>query len=126
MCRCSVNRALGAAVLDIAPVASTEAIRSVQNGVGSLWQDTYTVLNNTYMGAVMKTKLTVTLDTDLIPRAKQYARNRGLSLSQVIENELRKLCSERDESFSKRWRGKFQAVTRDEERYQHLARKYLC
>lgn len=74
----------------------------------------------------MKTKLTVTIDADLVPRAKQYARTRGLSLSQVIENVLRELSAEETDSFSKRWCGKFRPAARDDERYEHLARKYLC
>ncbi len=78
------------------------------------------------MEAAVKTKLTVTIDAELIPRAKQYARTRGLSLSQVIENALRDLSAEENVSFSKRWRGKFHADERDDERYEHLARKYLC
>jgi antitoxin component of RelBE/YafQ-DinJ toxin-antitoxin module len=41
----------------------------------------------------MKTKLTVTIDRDLLPRAKRYARERGMSLSEIIEGSLRQLSS---------------------------------
>ena len=37
----------------------------------------------------MKSKLTITVDSDLIPAAKRYARSRGVSLSAVIEQALR-------------------------------------
>ncbi|MDE2670449.1 MAG: DUF6364 family protein [Chloroflexota bacterium] len=36
-----------------------------------------------------KTKLTVTIDSEILPRAKDYARTRGVSLSSVIEQILR-------------------------------------
>jgi post-segregation antitoxin (ccd killing protein) len=73
----------------------------------------------------MKTKLTVTIDADLVLRAKQYARMQGVSLSQLIETALREACAEARPTFSQRWRGKFQAAQRGDERYQQLARKYL-
>ncbi len=73
----------------------------------------------------MKTKLTVTIDTELVPRAKQYARARGVSLSQLIETALREMSAEEGPSFSQRWRGEFRPADRDDERYKRLARKYL-
>ena len=36
-----------------------------------------------------KTKLTVTIDSDVLPRAKEYARAHGVSLSALIEDALR-------------------------------------
>lgn len=39
----------------------------------------------------MKTKLTITVDRDLVPGAKQMARERGVSLSSIIEGALREL-----------------------------------
>ena len=36
-----------------------------------------------------KTKLTVTIDSEVLPRAKDYARRYGVSLSSVIEQILR-------------------------------------
>ena len=73
----------------------------------------------------MKTKLTVTIDEDLIPEAKNYARARGVSLSQVIESALRKLTAEGRAPFSDRWRGKFEPANRKGDRYDALAKKYL-
>jgi hypothetical protein len=75
--------------------------------------------------AAMKAKLMVTIDAELLPRAKQYARSRGKSLSQLIEMALRDMSYDDGSSFSKRWRGKFAADQRDDERYRSLARKYL-
>ena len=73
----------------------------------------------------MKTKLTVTIDEELVPKAKQHARSSGISLSQLIESALRMLTSEDQPPFSKRWTGRFKAANRKGDRYDALARKYL-
>ena len=73
----------------------------------------------------MKRKLTITVDADLLPRAKRYARSRGVSLSSLIEASLREVAVEDAPSFSSRWRGKCKAARRDDRRYEALARKYL-
>ena len=74
----------------------------------------------------MKQKLTITVDADLLPLAKRYARSRGVSLSSLIEQSLREIAGEFVPSFASRWRGKFQAADRENDpRYDALARKYL-
>lgn len=76
----------------------------------------------------MKTKLTITIDEEVIPRAKRYARSTGRSLSQVIEQHLRELDSASRPSgmtFSQKWRGKFRPADRKDQRYKQLAKKYL-
>jgi hypothetical protein len=73
----------------------------------------------------MKTKLTITVDEDLIPRARRYARSRGVSLSSLIEGALREMAGEEEESFSARWKGRFVPADKDDPRYAALARKYL-
>lgn len=73
----------------------------------------------------MKSKLTITVDSELLPRAKQYARARGVSLSSLIESSLREISADGAPSFSSRWRGKFKASRRKDSRYDALARKYL-
>ena len=73
----------------------------------------------------MKRKLTITVDDELPPRAKQYARSRGVSLSALIEASLRDLAAEGTPSFASQWRGRFEAPPRDDGRYEVLARKYL-
>jgi hypothetical protein len=74
---------------------------------------------------IMKTKLTLTIDADLLPRAKRYARVRGVSLSSLVEDALRRLASDEATSFVGRWRGRFEAASRDDERFRALADKYL-
>lgn len=73
----------------------------------------------------MKRKLTITVDGELLPRAKRYARSRGVSLSSLIEASLREVAVEDTPSFAARWKGRFEAARRDEARYEALARKYL-
>jgi hypothetical protein len=85
----------------------------------------YTHIRRPYTESKMKAKLTVTIDEKLIPKAKQRARAGGVSLSQLIESALRKLTSETRAPFSERWRGRFKAADREDERYAALARKYL-
>ncbi len=44
----------------------------------------------------MNTKLTLTIERDIIERAKNYAKNRNRSLSDIIENYL-KLLTEKEQ-----------------------------
>ena len=73
----------------------------------------------------MKQKVTLTIDEDLLPQAKQYARMQGVSLSRLIENTLRELKVDQQDSFTSRWRGKFQAAQDGDARFNALKNKYL-
>jgi len=73
----------------------------------------------------MKAKVTLTLDEDLLPKAKRYARSHNMSLSELVENSLRKATTNDRRTFSVRWRGKFRPADRKDERYQQLSKKYL-
>lgn len=73
----------------------------------------------------MKAKLTVSVDERLVPEAKRYARRKGTSLSQVIEQALRVASAGDTPTFSTRWRGRFKAARRSGQRYRRLAKKYL-
>ncbi|MXY24084.1 MAG: hypothetical protein F4Y45_06120 [Acidobacteria bacterium] len=73
----------------------------------------------------MKKKLTITVDSELLPQAKQYARSRGVSLSSLVEASLREMAVTDAPSFASRWRGRFDAARRDDPRYDALASKYL-
>ena len=73
----------------------------------------------------MKTKLTVTIERDLVPRAKRYAKRRGVSLSSLIEAALDEMTrSEETASFVDRWRGSMKRSERADERYRQLRDKY--
>lgn len=73
----------------------------------------------------MKTKLTLTVEKDLIPKAKRYAQARGGSLSGLVEKALQDITQTDETSFSKQWRGKFKASRRRSPRYKVLSRRYL-
>lgn len=73
----------------------------------------------------MKTKLTITVDDDVVPRAKRYARSQGTSLSRLIERALREVTTPAAHTFATRWRGRFRPARRKDERYRRLAKKYL-
>jgi hypothetical protein len=73
----------------------------------------------------MKAKLTISVDEQVVPQAKRYARRQGTSLSGLIERALRDATASEAPAFSTRWRGRFMAVRRTDQRYQRLAKKYL-
>lgn len=73
----------------------------------------------------MKKKLTVTVDEELIPRAKRHARRQGVSLSSIIEASLRRITEGTPDGFAERWRGRFEPVRADDERSRALSEKYL-
>ena len=73
----------------------------------------------------MKQKLTINMDRELVPKAKRYARSQGVSLSSLIESQLREVISGQDSSFASHWRGEFEPAGREDPRYGALARKYL-
>jgi len=74
----------------------------------------------------MKTKVTITLDEELVPDAKRFARSHGVSLSRLVEETLRtRLSTAEGPTFSERWRGNFRPAEREDSRYKQLAEKYL-
>jgi post-segregation antitoxin (ccd killing protein) len=74
----------------------------------------------------MKAKLTVTIDENLLPEAKRFARTRGVSLSQLIEEALREeMAPAKEPGFAERWRGRLRPAERSDDHYRRLERKYL-
>jgi post-segregation antitoxin (ccd killing protein) len=73
----------------------------------------------------VKSRLTITIDEELIPRAKQYARRNGVSLSRLVEAAIRDLTPPASQSFSAKWRGRFRPADEDSARYRALAERYL-
>ena len=53
-----------------------------------------TLIKNYY---VMNTKLTLNIDDEIISKAKLYAKNKGRSLSDLVENFLILLITENDQ-----------------------------
>lgn len=73
----------------------------------------------------MKAKLTITIEEALIPVAKEAARLKGVSLSQLIETSLRGLTQGGGSTFSQRWRGKFEVAEADDDRSRALKKRFL-
>ncbi|WP_419165496.1 DUF6364 family protein [Candidatus Palauibacter sp.] len=73
----------------------------------------------------MKTKLTITMDSDVVRAAKRYAHGRRVSLSSLIEASLKEMVEDEDPCFTERWRGQFRAASHDDPRYKALVRKYV-
>lgn len=85
-------------------------------------------------GGVMKTKLTLTIEQAIIERAKKYAKKRGRSLSDIIENYLKVITKEESKSdieitpLVKSLRGSFKApkdFDYKKELSKGLSEKYL-
>lgn len=75
----------------------------------------------------MRTKLTITVDENIIPKLKIYARSQNTSLSQLIEDNLRHFVTPDKLSFTQKWRGRFKDVdtSTDDPRMQFLKDRYL-
>lgn len=72
----------------------------------------------------MKTRLTLTVDRELLPAAKRYARERGVSLSALVESALREMTGGDAATFAERWKGRLVLSERGDERYRALTEKY--
>ena len=72
----------------------------------------------------MKSKLNLTIDKDLIPLSKAFARKRGKSVSELVEYLLRDHIQREAPSFAKKWRGRFHAAEQDATRYETLKKRY--
>ena len=73
----------------------------------------------------MKKKLTITVDSDVLPLARRYAKSKGVSLSSLVEQALRDMTREEEPTFPEKWRGKFKLAERGTPRYEYLVQKYL-
>lgn len=58
----------------------------------------------------MKRKLNLTIEEDLVPRCKDYARSRGISVSKLVEELLLKATEKEEPTFSEKWRGRFKPL----------------
>jgi post-segregation antitoxin (ccd killing protein) len=73
----------------------------------------------------MKSKINLTIDEELIPQSKDYAKKQGLSVSQLVEELLRRSVQNDKPSFSSHWRGKFKVADKDDGRFNKLQERYL-
>jgi len=72
----------------------------------------------------VKEKLTLTVERSAIAHAKKFAKRNGTSLSQIVEDQFRRLGSR---SFTKRWYGKFKVPRPNpkDPRLTYLFGKYI-
>jgi hypothetical protein len=76
----------------------------------------------------MKTKLTLYVDQAAVRRGKLWARRRGIPLSRVVEDHLRRLAApDAGERFLAKWRGafKFNPESLKDERVAAIVAKHL-
>lgn len=91
----------------------------------------------------MNKKLTLSLDDSVIERAKQYAKEHGISVSKIVENYLKVITSKKELNLSdskveepqapyentplvKKMRGMLdESKFTGNERYEYLKEKYL-
>ena len=77
----------------------------------------------------MKRRLNLTVDSEVIDRAKALAHKVGTSVSQLVEKELLKLTNapaRRKLKFADQWMGKLKPAPRDpkDQKREHLWHKY--
>lgn len=75
----------------------------------------------------MKTRLTVTIDPDILDRAKKLAYARKTNVSALVEDLLRTApATAKDEDFATRWAGKYTLAPSNEDdvRMRALKAKY--
>ena len=73
----------------------------------------------------MKSRLTLTIEKELVSFTKKYARSKGMSVSQLVEQLLRGVAENGDPSFSSCRRGKFLGVEDGNQRMNKLKTRYL-
>lgn len=75
----------------------------------------------------MKTKMTLSIEDDLVPKIKNYAQLLNTSVSQLVEDMFRHRVVKKPTTtpFSQKWRGHFKLAHHRGPRYQALKKKYL-
>ncbi|MDZ7764753.1 MAG: DUF6364 family protein [Melioribacteraceae bacterium] len=72
----------------------------------------------------MKTKINLTIKSKLIPRSKEYAKKKGKSVSQLVEELLERALKQDETKFSERWLGKIKVSDKKDERLDYLKKRY--
>lgn len=74
----------------------------------------------------MKQKINLTIDEELVVKTKQFVRNKGISVSRLVESLLKQTINENKISFSEKWQGKLKIANPiDSPRYKKLSKRYL-
>lgn len=75
----------------------------------------------------VKSRITLTIEPSVSHRAKAVARERGTSLSGLVEQLLARetgVPAVKAGSFSARWAGRMELADKDDRRFSALKRKY--
>ncbi len=72
----------------------------------------------------MKTKLNLTIDSELVPRSKIFAKRRGKSVSELVEELLKKVISDENKSFTSKWIGRLTISQNEDVRTKYLKDRY--
>jgi hypothetical protein len=75
----------------------------------------------------MKSRITLTIEPSVSHRAKAVARERGTSLSGLVEQLLARetgVPAAKEGSFSARWAGRMKLADKNDRRFDALKRKY--
>ncbi|RMD92537.1 MAG: hypothetical protein D6814_16720 [Calditrichaeota bacterium] len=72
----------------------------------------------------MKTRINLTIEEELIPLTKQYAKEHGKSVSELVESMLRELLLAESPTFSEKWRGRFTLDQKNDPKFEKLRKRY--
>ncbi|MCB0277146.1 MAG: hypothetical protein KDI06_20180, partial [Calditrichaeota bacterium] len=78
----------------------------------------------THKEAELKTRLNLTIDEELIPRSKAYARQRGKSLSELVETLLKAALTGEEALFTAKWSGQLKLEDLTDPRGEKLKDRY--
>lgn len=72
----------------------------------------------------MKAKLTITMDEELIPKAKRYAKQHGYSLSHLLEKSIQSIVCRPEQRISEKWQGRLSITDKKTTRFENLSKRY--
>lgn len=72
----------------------------------------------------MKTKLNLTINSKLIPRSKLFAKKKGISVSQLVEELLEKTLEQDKNNFTDKWLGELNLTEGEDTRFKYLKERY--
>jgi len=72
----------------------------------------------------VKTKLNLTINSKLIPRSKLFAKKKGKSVSQLVEELLEKELEKDKINFTDKWLGELNLIEGEDARFKYLKERY--
>lgn len=81
-------------------------------------------INGDVMDTKNKVKLNLTINKNLVPKAKLYASKNGKSVSQLVEELLTQVLESKTIGFTNKWLGKLSVNEEQDTRINNLKRRY--